>query len=138
MFPIKVSFWFVMWLLNAMVIWFYGWSPFTCRQVWGPKVLLKRRYYVLNFSCDLRRLGSQRAMWLHGWLPVTIFHHPAKSDGITLGEEEILIFQFDKWRLVIMWSESCKFIMDLPQDNMSVPCKVWWSYIFRRKKISRF
>ena len=66
---------------------------------------------TLNFSCDLTRLCRQRVMWPHRWFPVTIHHHPAKSGGISLIEEEILSFQFDTWPLVITWSESCNFIM---------------------------
>ena len=44
---------------------------------------------VFNFSCDLTRLHSQRVMWLHGWFPVPICHHPAKSGGIGLVEDNI-------------------------------------------------
>ena len=41
--------------------------------------------FVLNFSCDLKRLRSQRV----------ILHHPAKCDGVGLKEEEILSLQYE-------------------------------------------
>ena len=39
--------------------------------------------FVLNYSCDLTRLHSQRV----------IRHHPAKCGGVGLVEKEILRFQ---------------------------------------------
>ena len=79
------------WFNSHLVLWV---EPLHLPGLW------KRRYYVLIFSCDLTRLHSQRAMWLHGWFPVTIHHHPAKSAGIGLVEEKFHL---------ILYQHSAKF-----------------------------
>ena len=53
----------------------------TLYQIFCPGLLQNRRYYVINFSCNLTRVRSQGVMWVHGWLPVTIGHHLAKYGG---------------------------------------------------------
>lgn len=47
-------------------------------QAWEPQRLRKKRYYVLNFSCDLKKLSRQGDMWLYGWFSVTISQYPAR------------------------------------------------------------
>ena len=44
---------------------------------------------------------------------------PAKSGGIDFVKKEILYFQFNKWSLVITWSELSDFTMGFTSPNVS-------------------
>ena len=89
-------------------------------QAWGPWALWRRRYYVLNCSRDLRRLRSKRVILLHGWLPVIISHHIAKSGGRRPCRRRDIIFTIQhvtSWDHVIrQW---CNFILGFASPHVS-------------------
>ena len=115
-FPI-LSFYFVMYLPDSMVIWFYGWRPFIC-LAWGPQTMRKRKYYVLNSLCEFTRLSPrcQTNLWLYRWIPL-INHQLSCLVVIDLEEEEIL-------KECIFWRNAKKksqdFLKQIEKTNFSI------------------
>ena len=65
--------------------------------------LAEKEMLCFKFFIWPTRLRSQRVMWLHGWLSVTIRHYPDNSGGIGLVGEDI---KFLNWH-----ETSCDHVM---------------------------